>query len=136
MSVNRILLARLSKLALGLYWLALVVATHIPPGPQLAPVETNDKVLHFLAYGALAFLVCTTWELAAGVLNGRHLVFAWLAVVAFGAIDELTQMVVGRDCSVWDWLADACGAAIGVAVFVVVRRIVRSRPNREIAEPN
>jgi VanZ family protein len=35
----------------------------------------------------------------------------------YAAADELTQLLVGRTASVGDWLADAAGAALGLAFF-------------------
>ena len=114
----------LSKIALGLFWLALFTGTHIPPTTHI-PLEAHwgDKVLHFSAYMMLALLLATVWELAGGVLTLRHLVFAWLAILAYGAFDELSQMLVDRDCELLDWIADATGAAVGLTIFVVLRSL-------------
>ena len=121
---KRISIAAISKLILTGYVLALVTGTHIPLIDPLLKVEVDnfDKVLHFSAYAVFAFLLATTWQLSSGILNTRHLVWAWLALVAFGALDELTQPLVNRDCSVWDLTADALGAAVGLAAFVWVRK--------------
>jgi VanZ family protein len=123
-SLTRTHLARLTKIALAVYWLALVVATHIPPSTNLPSVETSDKLLHGVAYMILAFLLAAAWELSVGRLNGRHLVVAWLAVIAWAAIDEITQIPVGRVADFWDWMADAGGVAIGILLFVGVRRLI------------
>jgi VanZ family protein len=48
-------------------------------------------------------------------------------VAILGAIDELTQIPVGRDCSFWDWTADISGAAAGLLLFVGVRRLMLGR---------
>ena len=114
----------LSKFALGLFWLALFTATHIPPTTHIPmAAQWGDKVLHFSAYLLLALLLAMVWELAGGVLTTRHLVFAWLAILAYGAFDELSQMLVDRDCEFFDWIADATGAAVGLTIFVVLRRL-------------
>ncbi len=129
---NRSTFATLSKFALGLFWLALFAATHVPPSTELLRVETNDKLIHFAAYLLLALLLATAWQLTGGILTGRHLVFAWLALLAYGAFDEVTQIPIGRDCNLGDWTTDACGAATGLLLFVALRRIVerRLRANR------
>jgi VanZ family protein len=126
-SMSRSTLATLSKLALALYWLALFTATHWPATPKLGTVDVNDKIAHALAYAILAFLIATTWELSVGRLNGRHLGLVWLGVVIYGALDELTQTLVGRDCSFWDWTADGLGAAIGILIFVMLRRLIEKK---------
>ena len=83
--------------------------------PLLADIP--DKVLHALYFGVMASL------LAHGV--GR----SWwgipmLIVPLVGAFDEWHQLYVpGRDCSVWDWVADAAGA--GIALYLYVRATAR-----------
>jgi VanZ family protein len=47
----------------------------------------------------------------------------WLVIgicLLYGAIDELTQPLVGRFCSFDDWLADASGAIAVVAAAMVI----------------
>ncbi|HEX3601509.1 MAG TPA: VanZ family protein [Lacipirellulaceae bacterium] len=114
----------LSKIGLALYWLALFTATHIPPSEMVNVVEANDKVEHFSAYMLLAFGIALTWQLAAGILNSRHLWIVWIVAIVYGALDEITQIPVHRDCDFWDWTADACGAAAGAFLFVLLRRTV------------
>ena len=124
---NRAKLTTLSKYALALFWLALFAATHVPPTTSFLPPQGSDKVAHFAAYAMLALLLATTWQLASGLLTGRHLTFVWLAIVIYGALDEVTQIPVGRDCSIWDWTADALGAAIGLLLFVWLRRMMMKK---------
>jgi VanZ family protein len=125
---NRSRFTLLSKIALGLFWLALFVGTHIPVQDELLPLENRDKLAHFGAYLTLGFLVATTWQLAGGNLTTTHLVFAWIAVIAYGAIDEITQIPVGRDCDFMDWICDASGAATGLLIFALARRLFFTRP--------
>jgi|tagenome__1003787_1003787.scaffolds.fasta_scaffold20977505_6 VanZ family protein len=121
---NRLSSAAISKLLLTGFVLALLTATHLPPNALVLPVEVNniDKVFHFTAYAILAGLLATSWQLSSGILTSRHLRWVWCAVAIFGALDELTQIAVGRDCSIWDWSADAVGAACGLLAFVWLRR--------------
>lgn len=125
MTIDR--LATISKWALTVYWLALFTATHLPVQSNLPPIRHTDKVVHALAYAILALLLTTAWELSAGRLNSRHLAFAWIALVVWAAIDELTQIPVGRVADFWDWTADAAGAAAGILLFVAARRLIERR---------
>ena len=128
---NRLSAASLSRIALAGFVLILLIATHLPPKSVLLPPEEHglDKVLHFSAYATLACLLATAWQLASGILTGRHLRWVWCAVVVFGALDEITQIPVGRDCSIWDWTADAVGAAAGLCAFVWLRKRITVRVN-------
>jgi VanZ family protein len=121
---NRTKLATFSKIALAAFWLTLIVATHVPPAAGFQPPTGSDKLAHFGAYAALAFLIATTWQLNAGVLMSRHLFLVWLAAALYGVLDEVTQLAVGRDCTIGDWTADALGAAAGLLIFVWLRRML------------
>jgi len=112
------------QVALVWFWVMMVIGTHLPPTSPFLPNEAHnlDKLFHASSYAVLAALLATTWELSAGTLNTGHLVWVWIAVVTWAAIDEITQIAFNRDCSFWDWTADATGAAIGLVVFAYVRR--------------
>jgi len=99
------------------YWLALCVATHLPPTVAGLPDQRTDKLVHASVYAGLAWLLAMAWDRSTGKLHGRHLRIAWLALVLFAAADELTQPWFGRTASIGDWLADAVGTAIGVLAF-------------------
>jgi VanZ family protein len=114
--------AKTWQVVLVCYWLALFIGTHIPSEAPLLPTNDWDKAAHVAAFAGLAVLVATTWQLAAGHLTARHLGVVWLVIVLYAALDEWTQSFVRRDASVWDWAADALGAAIGLILFVWLRR--------------
>ena len=126
---NRLSFAAVSQVALAACVLVLLTATHLPPSSPLLPDEVHnlDKVFHFTAYAILAGLLANVWQLKSGILTARHLRWAWVAVAIFGALDEITQIVVDRDCSIWDWSADVVGAACGLLAFVWLRRRFAAR---------
>ena len=109
------------QLALAGFWLALFIGTHIPSNVPILPKNNFDKVVHFTAFAALAMLLATTWQVTAGHLTGRHLVVVWLVLVLYAALDEWTQILVRRECSIWDWTADALGAALALVLFAKLR---------------
>lgn len=114
------------------FWLAVLVCygvfifvgTHVP-GSEAPVAETNgDKVLHFVAFAILAALLARYVHVKQIAFTWRTWAFLWLLVVFYGALDELSQIPVGRGCEFNDWLADAFGAAFGLAGYryVVLRR--------------
>ncbi|HEX5471275.1 MAG TPA: VanZ family protein [Lacipirellulaceae bacterium] len=121
--------AKLCQLALVCYFAVLFVGTHLPPNSHLLPrsIEHFDKVCHFTGYTILAGLIATTCQMAAGKLALRHLCWIWLGVAIVAAIDEVTQIPVGRDCDIWDWIADILGAVTGLLLFVLLRKILSAR---------
>jgi VanZ family protein len=126
---NRLSHPAVAKIVLAGYVLVLLTATHLPPTVSLLlPEEDNlDKLYHFTAYSILAGFLATAWQFASGVLTGRHLRWVWFAVAIFAALDEITQIPVGRDCDFWDWTADVIGAATGLLVFAWLRRRITER---------
>lgn len=115
--VRRILMSGMAG-----YWLALFVLTHTP-APRVPKVGVDDKLAHFLAYFLLGVLVyATVWA------TRPHARTAGLWVIAigmcYGAIDEWTQILVGRDCELMDWAADMGGMISAVLVMTLVRLVV------------
>jgi VanZ family protein len=101
---------------LGGYWLALCVATHVPPEFSGLPSEGYDKIVHFSAFVGLAALLTAVWWFFRGRLTVWSAVAVWLLIVTYAACDELTQPWFRRTCDIYDWRADACGAATGIAL--------------------
>jgi VanZ family protein len=100
--------------------------SHLPPPKDRIPPPIHDKTLHVI--GCFVLGMVTMWRLARP--QNTILVktaFLWLLViVAYGAVDELTQPWTGRTCEFGDWVADAVGAALGIACYLIWDRL-RSR---------
>jgi VanZ family protein len=115
-----------TTLLLAGYWLALFVATHLPHVPSAFAAPGADKWEHLGAYGTLAFLLAgrqSLWQ----PLNWKNLCQIAAVVALYGVFDELTQIPVGRQADVADWLADILGSVIGLAAFAIIRAVfVRS----------
>jgi hypothetical protein len=111
-------------IAVAAYWLALFAGTHIPRVPTALQMPGGDKWQHTAAYAGLAFLLAAlrstgrplTWKVALTVAG---------AVILYGAVDELTQIPVGRDAEFYDWVADSLGTMIGIGLLAVCRRLFR-----------
>jgi VanZ family protein len=115
------------QIALVGYWLALFVSTHVPSSVPMLSKGGFDKLVHVAAFAALAALLAITWQLAAGHLTIRHLFAAWLVLLIYAALDEWTQTLVGRHASARDWLADAAGALVALALFAWWRPRISAR---------
>ena len=81
--------------------------------PPTAP-EGSDKIVHCIAFAALAFPLSYT---------GR---FGFLPIVigapAFGGIIELIQPSFNRSASFNDWITDFVGVVLGIACGLQYRR--------------
>ena len=113
--------------AIGLtLWFSLGPA---PSGPG------SDRQLHALAYfvDTLALLLAVVWR--PGGATRRAGVTVWavaLGMLVLGGLIEMAQGLVGRDAQLSDWLADAAGIAMAVAVFEAVRWGLPSRSPRDL----
>ena len=104
------------------YWLALFLGTHMPHPPQ--SIVASDKSLHFAAYAGLAFLVSSNWLLRRA-LDWRQRIRIFVLLAAFGVIDEITQIPVGRQCDLFDWIADVLGILAGSLLFLAIAAAFR-----------
>ncbi|MFA5424723.1 MAG: VanZ family protein [Phycisphaerae bacterium] len=110
--------------ALLLYWPAIFIGTHIPM-PRIpvwaGQIPLSDKVMHFIAYLFLSFLLWLAINPDRKV-HWRKPAVWWVLfiVVWYGVIDEWLQMYVGRDTDVRDFFADLAGAITGLLILTFV----------------
>jgi VanZ family protein len=80
-----------------------------PPVP-----EGSDKLVHFIAFAALAFPLARTGRF--GVIP------VLIGASAFGAIIELIQPTFNRSAELSDWVADTLGVLVGIGLGVSARQ--------------
>lgn len=127
---RRRITARTALVALlSAYWLSMFLGTHIARVP-VSMAEQGDKLLHLGGYGGLAVLLLA-WRISRGPASFRTVALIWLLIAGYGAFDEITQPLVGRNCDFADWIADLIGTALGLAVTwpVASRFFGRMRPS-------
>ncbi len=103
-------------------WAAVIFVLSSIPGrsfPDIAGVVGVDKLAHMGVFGVLGFLVAR----AVGGGGARAFLVAAIVASAYGAVDELHQQLTpGRDSSVWDFVADTLGGAVGAAANLYLAR--------------
>ena len=97
--------------------LTLIVAMLWPlEAPPPAP-EGSDKLVHLVAFAALAFPLART---------GRFgLLPVFVGASAFGGAIELIQPSFNRSADVNDWVADVVGVILGIGLGLLYRRLRR-----------
>jgi VanZ family protein len=94
-------------------------AKRLPDAPAFLEPLLSDETVHF----GLFFVPAVFWSLAAGRrLRGRHAAALFVLLAAWGALDELSQHLTGREGQWGDWLANMAGAAAGIALAWPVLR--------------
>jgi VanZ family protein len=123
---------RIAILALASYWTLLTVSTHVPVSLARVVQQTtqwSDKSLHVFAFGILAFLLA--WAVPTHPKRKSQNVLVATAIgVAYAAIDELTQIPVGRTADWADFAADLFGILAGIIVYVAMREAILATPFR------
>ncbi|MDX1963329.1 MAG: VanZ family protein [Pirellulales bacterium] len=119
------LLMTVSGIILGLYVLTQFVLTHIALPASLGsswnlPLD-EDKVLHFLAYGGLGLIAGAWWSWGRMPTLAQFLALGGI-LIAYAALDEITQIPVGRHADVVDWLFDVAGIISGLLVVWLIWR--------------
>jgi VanZ family protein len=102
--------------ALLLYWAAMFVATHIPGDKMPEQQVASDKLLHFIAYAALAWLAAMSLR-ALGRWGWKSAIALVIVAAMYGAVDEWLQPYFNRSAEVGDWVADMVGVGFGLLVF-------------------
>jgi hypothetical protein len=103
--------SRAWRIALVAYLVPITVLTHWPRF-GIGGAGAVDKFVHFVAFGALA------WLAMHAAPRGRAL-FAWLAAAAWVYVDEITQAleILGRTFSLADMVAGWIGVAMAGAIY-------------------
>jgi VanZ family protein len=108
--------------ALPIYWLFLLLTTHLPRLTLDTGIPNDDKLAHFCAFGLLAFLFWRCRQTLSRPIGPRFAPAAAAWIALYAAIDEYTQPWVGRSGDVRDWVADMSGAAAVVLLLELHRR--------------
>lgn len=115
--------ARLITPLLVLYWLALFAGTHWPRAPQMS-LGLSDKSLHFLAFCGLGFLLSAARSISR-IMTVSAYGGIFCVIGLYAAIDEISQIPVGRDCEWLDFRADLMGAVLGIGIFAGTHALIR-----------
>jgi VanZ family protein len=119
----------------GIWFLSSQTTLPKPKGPL-----GIDKVQHFIAYFALAAAIGLWFSSSKSPKRQWKLFLASAAIASvYGVVDEIHQYFVpGRDCNVWDWLADSVGAVFGGLALLFLFRAIGRRgacKDRAVSSP-
>ncbi|MDZ7372477.1 MAG: VanZ family protein [candidate division KSB1 bacterium] len=107
-----------------LYAVLIFVISSIPTlAPPPIGIEWDDKIYHFLEYGAFGYLCARAFYYQGNrVLRDFALIITLVTGSLYAVSDELHQSLVpGRYADVGDFLADVVGVILGVVLFARTR---------------
>jgi len=107
------------KAAFAIY---LLMVTYVSTTPSIGvPIESWDKLLHFLTYGIFAALAYPL------VRSRKTYCYACVSIVAYSGLMEFIQYFIpGRAMSAYDMLANTMGVLLGA---FIVNAVVGSKSN-------
>lgn len=108
---------------LAAYWMFLFCVTHFPRPRLTGTLPQEDKLVHFVAFGLLAFLFWRCAQSFNRKLSGRFVWIAFVGLGVYGAVDEYLQQFVNRSTSLADWLANLAGLAVVLTALEARRRL-------------
>ena len=90
----------------------------------------SDKVVHAVEYALLGALCCRAFQANQREAWRRQAILLAIVLTSlYGISDEIHQAFVPfRESSVFDWIADTVGAAVGAAGFSRLSQFVVARP--------
>jgi hypothetical protein len=111
------------------YCLLIFVLSSLSRGVYIPSPFGVDKVVHFVEYGILGFLLTRLIANARSGLSRKFLLgLVVILATLYGISDEVHQAFVpGRNASLWDVLADGLGGMMGAVVHT---KFIRKRENR------
>lgn len=115
---------------------AIVIFTHLPNDkvPNLIVRAGDDKFRHVLSYGFLGVLL--SWGLRIWVTSPvKTLAWVLASGTGFAALDEVTQPLTGRTCSLTDFFASFGGTLLGGGVMCLVGSLTRQRHGPDSTPP-
>jgi VanZ family protein len=113
-----------TSIVLGCYWLIMFTGTHWPHVSLERYPQNFDKVLHFTGYAGFGFLIAV-WVSTKRTFSRRDFAAAFAVIFVYAIVDEVTQPYFGRDCEFGDMVADWIGGLSGMAVFLLLRAVLR-----------
>jgi VanZ family protein len=101
------------------YWIGIFGMTHWPDVDRLGPdpFPEFDKLVHASFYAGWGVLWFWLVRAARGHVSRAAAVWLLVAGAAYGAFDELSQAIVGRQPDILDWSCDMVGLAVALAVL-------------------
>jgi len=97
----------------------LTVALLWPINQPLPAPDGTDKIVHLIAFAALAFPLARTGRIG--------LIPVFVGASVFGGLIELVQPSFGRSADIQDWIADIVGVGLGIVLALLYRRLRKHR---------
>ncbi len=98
------------------------ILTHIPVPQIAAQSGMSDKTMHVMAYFTLTFLIwCAVSPYNRAQWNAAKPWIVITCILVYAVIDELLQLLVGRQAEVLDFLANLFGMVFAMGIVSIFR---------------
>lgn len=106
-------------------WATGIAVLSLLPANVAVTTGWSDKIEHGLAFAILAILAQVGWR------NHPALITVSLCVFYGGVIELAQTLSPGRHADIWDLVADAMGAGLGILVTFVWARVQKRSTNHQ-----
>lgn len=111
-------------LVFSIIWAGFIFGASSIPGQHVPSLGISDKLIHFLVYAILGFLLMWWRRGKQEGGPGPALTQSVLMGSIYGATDEFRQgFVSGRSPDPSDWVADSAGVVFGAMAFLIFSTI-------------
>lgn len=112
--------------AIGILILTGIPGSYIPTTTNFFDWVQPDKIVHFILFGGLSFLVLYAYR-EQFIAGNNRLLISIIAIsigIVYGLLTEVLQyyVFVGRNGNYLDFMADVIGAIIGILAFYLYYR--------------
>ncbi len=80
-------------------------------------IANLDKIVHLCFYITLNFLLQTLFAVKYAVERLSSMLIISISAILYSVAIEFVQLQVGRECSVYDVIANMIGVTIGLVIF-------------------
>ena len=131
------MLVKEAKKFFGRYWksiawsliiayLLFIPGNDLPHNKFLDSIPHLDKIVHFVLFTILAFLLHVEKKIVRKELNfADHLILILIAVIYGGFTEIIQRLIIFERTGSWfDFLTDLSGIFSGILIFLVFRRSI------------
>jgi VanZ family protein len=103
-------------------WLLVIHNLSATPSTEMPTIDIPhaDKIFHVVEYFVLGILLIRAFDKSGfNVSLAKLTVLAIIIALCYGVLDELYQRSIpGRECDIFDFIADSAGAIIGIFLYM------------------
>jgi VanZ family protein len=115
----------------SILWSIIIAIGLFTPGDKLLKhsffkFEHMDKILHFLIFGFLQFLILFEILVNKGIIRRRQISLSLIICMSYGILTEIIQYIFisTREGNLFDLFADITGIMLSLGFFILIQKSI------------